>query len=112
MRVAAILAGLVFLSSPAAAQDIPRDGKVEVPTKDEATALCRKNPYINTNMLLAGCVRQEMEAARSVIRMLGEDGQAASEAYWNCARNEFIDTYALLDGCMRQELEAADYLRR
>jgi hypothetical protein len=94
------------------AADIPREGNIEVPAKKEAIAICRKNPYIDNNMLLAGCVKMEQEGARSILRMIRSSRDNASEAYWNCVKNPYIDTYSLLSGCMQQELEAKKFLSK
>ena len=108
MRVPRLVAfSIVVLSAPVVfAADISRNGHIEVPTKDEAKGICGKNPYINNNVLMLGCVQQEIEGAKNVIRMLSEEKEVASEAYWNCVENPFIDTYTLLHGCMTQEIKA------
>jgi len=102
---------VLFVSS-ASAQDIPRDGSIEVPDKQAAIALCKKNPYIDNNMLLAGCVKMEQQSARRILTMISADRSSASEAYWNCVENQFIDNFSLLAGCMEQEISAAKFLKQ
>ena len=108
-----IFSGLVsFLTiSLVYASDIDREGNIQVPSKETAIAICKKNPYIDTNMLLAACVKQEQEGAKEILVLLRGDRDATSEAYWNCVKNEYIDTYMLLSACISQELEAMSYLR-
>ncbi|MEO3430157.1 hypothetical protein AAFN88_14950 [Pelagibius sp. CAU 1746] len=101
--------GLIW-SGSAIARDIPRDGKIEVPSKEEAIALCRKNPYIDNNILLASCVQIEQQSAQRILGMISKDRDSASVAYWNCVKNPYIDNFQLLAGCMDQELEAAKFL--
>ncbi len=96
----------------ASAGDLPRDGKVTVPSKPAAIALCRENPYINSNFLLRSCVQMEQQSAEQVLSMMSRDKDAASEAYWVCVKNPFINSYFLLSACMRQELEAGAFLKQ
>lgn len=96
----------VQFSDATFAADIGREGTIEVPTQQEAQTICSKNPFINNNTLLLGCVNQETESARNALRLLDQDRKAASEAYGNCVENPYIDNYALLYGCMEQEVDA------
>lgn len=111
-KVGAILTVVLLCVNVANASDIPRDGNLKVPSKEEAIQICKRNQFIDNNMLLASCVRMEQQSARRIIDMMSSDRDAASEAYWNCVKNQFIDNFSLLASCMDQEREAAKFLKQ
>ncbi len=106
-----ILVSWSLWTFPSYAADIPRNGEIKIPTKEEAISICKKNPYIDSNFLLLGCVQQEQASAKSVLQMLDANKTDATNAYWTCVKNPYIDTFMLLSGCMQQELDALENLR-
>ena len=101
----AIPALLLFGPASVVGADIPRDGKLRVPSTEEVAQVCKENPDINTDKRLMYCVLGEFDGAERVLEMIADDREAASEAYWNCVDTPEINSFALLNACMEQELE-------
>jgi hypothetical protein len=105
MKRLAIPALLLFGPASVVGADIPRDGKLRVPSTEEVAQVCKENPDIDTDKRLMYCVLGEFDGAERVLEMIADDREAASEAYWNCADTPEINSFALLNACMEQELE-------
>ncbi len=103
-RFGAILV-MLFAAAPAFAQHIDRSGAAVVPSREDAQKICEKNPYIGSDLLLAACVKHEINAARSIAARLQTNAQA-KDAYWTCLQNEYIDTHLSLNACMDNQMKA------
>ena len=105
IKRSAIAVLLLLAPASVVGADIPRDGKLRVPSTEEVARACKERPEVDTDKRLKYCVLSELSGAEGVMEMITGHREAASRAYWDCVDTPEIDSYAMLNACMEQALE-------